>query len=145
MDHRYFSHHKLQGLKPDCSCCFPDFLEKQQPLLTHSVLWDCLTLSLVKYVNEILTKCKSYSCAVTWADLSLEHARYSIPYSLKQSNWALFQESELLTREEGKAQGKAPKAKNSAPNGYISGCAYFTAGGLEQTLRALPAAFLSPA
>lgn len=46
------------------SCCLPEIPQKHQSLLTHSVLWDCLALSLVKYVNETLTRWKSHSCAV---------------------------------------------------------------------------------
>jgi len=51
------------GLKLCCSCCFPDILEKKQPFLTYSALWDCLALSLIKYFDDILTKL-SYFCAV---------------------------------------------------------------------------------
>lgn len=112
-------------------------------------LWDCLVLSLVKYVNETLTKWKSYFCAVlpVLAALSLEYVLYSVPESLKWSNWTLFQESEPLTRKEGRkwAQWKSPEAKNSPLTGYISGCVYFIAHFLQQTLWALPADFPCPA
>lgn len=54
--------HRLWGLRLCYSCCLPDIPQKQQLLLAHSVLWDCL--ALVKYVNETLNKWKSYFCAV---------------------------------------------------------------------------------
>lgn len=52
-------HHRLGGLRFCSSCCLPEIPQKQQLLLTHSVLWDCLALSLVKYINETLNKWKS--------------------------------------------------------------------------------------
>lgn len=115
-------------------------------------LWDCLALSLVKYVNETLTKWKSYFCAVlpVLAALSLEYVLYSVPESLKWSNWTLFQESEPLTRKEGRkwAQWKSPEAKE-LPTHWVHFwlcvlyCTFLTANSLSSSSR-FPLSCLDP-